>query len=176
MKRTYIIDGYNLLYALGTMYGNLGPRGLERARDSLVVLLAESFAEDVGSVTVVFDAQRPPPGLKPEQHSHGIRILFASAQDEADDLIEELIALSSVPGQLVVVSSDHRLQHAAKRRQAHFLTCDGFLDHLEERRRPAATETPVGPEKKEHLSAEETKRWLEEFKDLAREMEKLDPY
>ena len=44
-----------------------------------------------------------------------IRVRFAVGFDEADDLIEQIIARHSVPKQLTVVSSDNRIKTAATR-------------------------------------------------------------
>ena len=56
MSATYLIDGYNLLYAMGVLGGPVGPHGLEKARLRLLGLLHGSFAEESFTVTVVFDA------------------------------------------------------------------------------------------------------------------------
>lgn len=161
MATTYILDGYNLLHAMGVLQGKVGPRGLEGARLRLQGLLAGALGDEAANVTLVFDAARAPQGSQAEQCYKGLRILFALGQ-EADDLIETLIAHHATPKNLVVVSSDHRLQDAARRRHAQAMTCEQFLDFLERRRaRPASS--PSRPEKKERLTPEETQRWLEEF-------------
>ena len=71
----------------------------------------------VSQTTIVFDAKQAPPGL-PHQLDHGgITVIFARGYDDADELIEELIASNSTPRRLTVVSSDHRIQRAARRRR-----------------------------------------------------------
>lgn len=53
----YLIDGYNLAYALGILHGKVAPAGVEVARRSLLIKLLEAPGLDAPSVTVVFDAQ-----------------------------------------------------------------------------------------------------------------------
>jgi predicted RNA-binding protein with PIN domain len=83
---------------------------------------------------VVFDASNPPPGRPSELTIDGIQIRFAVGYPEADDLIEELIAAHHSPKQLAVVSSDHRIQAAAKRRGAKQFDSQPWLDDLMDNR------------------------------------------
>ena len=160
----YLIDGYNLLHAMGVLTGRVGPHGLEKARLALLGRLARLHADDPGRVTVVFDAAHPPPGAECEQEYKGIHVLFA-VFEEADDVIDAIIRRDSAPRQLTVVSDDRRLKEAARRRHCISLGC---LDYLEEVGRPApptaATDALAKPQ---GVSAEEARRWLEEFADLA---------
>src|SRR5262245_34468866 len=165
MAASYLIDGYNLLYAMGVLQGRVGPSGLEKARNRLLGLLAATFGAEGNSVLVVFDAAGAPPGLPEELEFRGIQVRFAVRQDEADDLIELLIRRSSAPRQLTVVSDDHRLQQAARRRDCPVQGCEAFLDWLNQRR-GRTPPTPAPPEKAERLTESETQRWLEEFADL----------
>jgi uncharacterized protein len=162
----YLIDGYNLLYAMGVLHGRVGPRGLEKARLRLLGLLHAVYGPDASAVTVVFDAANPPPGAAAEQEYQGLRILFAVGRDQADDLIEELIRRAATPRRLTVVSDDHRLQQAARRRRCEVLGCGEFLDHLDRLRRPRPG-PPPDAEKTGPPSPPETRRWLREFADLA---------
>ena len=142
LKPTYVIDGYNLLHAMGVLLGKtVAPQGLEKARHKLFDALAESFGDDTGLLTVVFDAAVTPWRAQAEQKIQGIRVLFAVGGQEADDLIEELIATHPDPKHLAVVSDDHRLQRAARRRHAQDMSCSAFLDVLD--RPPASGERPI---------------------------------
>jgi uncharacterized protein len=75
-----------------------------------------------------------------------------------------LIAADSAPKQLTVVSGDHRLQRAAKRRKATAVASEVWLEELNRRRgstptaRPPRTSKPTEP-----LTAEEVEAWLKEF-------------
>ena len=114
-----IIDGYNLIAAVGIIGRGVGPGGLERARLALLNFLAESLPlGEVGGTTVVFDAKNAPPGLPRAVNHRGLAVRFASRYPDADSLIEEMIVEESAPRGLTVVSSDHRIQRAARRRKA----------------------------------------------------------
>jgi uncharacterized protein len=163
MSATYVIDGYNLLHAMGVLSGPVGPGGLEKARLRLLGLLHGTFAGQEGEVTVVFDAGGALPGACSEASFHELRVLFALNQKEADDVIEDLVRRASAPKSLHVVSDDHRVQQAARRRHCVVLGCEEFLRWMERNRRP---KMKAEPEKKGTLSAQEMQRWLAEFADV----------
>ncbi len=163
----YLIDGYNLLHAMGVLTGRVGPRGLEKARLALLARLLALNADDPGRVTVVFDAAHARPGAEREHDHEGIHVLFA-LQEEADDVIEAIIRRESTPRQLTVVSDDRRLKEAARRRHCAALGCLDYLEQVGRPPRPASA-LPAGeaPAKPQGVSAEVARRWLEEFADLA---------
>jgi uncharacterized protein len=163
MADSYLIDGYNLIHALGMIQKHMAPGGLAAARTRLLELLAAGFGADASSCTVVFDAKQAPRGVSRSQDYRGLAIRFAPKQQSADDLIETLIAEAADPKALVVVSNDARLQHAAKRRGARAWSHEAILDLLEKRQAPAPTEITPTKEKTDHVSPEEMKHWLKEF-------------
>jgi uncharacterized protein len=165
MSATYLIDGYNLLHAMGALGGRVGPHGLEKARARLLGMLHGALKDRAPAATVVFDAARALPGANAEHDSRGLRVLFARNKEEADDVIERLIRQCSAPKALHVVSDDHRVQQAARRRHCRVCSCEHFLTLLEHLRQ-ATHELTKQPEKKEQLSAREVKRWLAEFEEL----------
>jgi predicted RNA-binding protein with PIN domain len=163
----YLIDGYNLLYAMGVLRKRMGPDGLEKARQNLLGVLRGSFGDESANVTVVFDAARPPPGVPAEMEYRGIHVRFAVGLAAADDLIEALIRRASAPRHLTVVSDDHRIQQAARRRRCAVSGCGDFLQALERRRRPPPAPPAKPGGKPTAVSREEARHWLEEFGDLA---------
>jgi hypothetical protein len=164
----YLIDGYNLLYAMGVLLkGRTGPTILRKARRRLLELLHERCGDGSAEITVVFDARHAPPGLPDEIDDQGIHVAFAVHEDEADDLIEQLIRQAAVPQRLTVVSNDHRIREAARRRNCVVQRSDDFLDWLDARQRPPPELPQARPAKPEHVSREEAQRWLREFADLA---------
>jgi hypothetical protein len=164
----YLIDGYNLLYAMGVLLkGRTGPTVLRKARQRLLDLLRERCGEQTDAVTVVFDARHAPPGLPDEIDHEGIHVAFAVHEDEADDLIEALIRQASVPHRLTVVSDDHRIREAARRRHCVVQRCGDFMDWLADQPRPRTAPPRDEPGKPNRVSREETQHWLEEFGDLA---------
>jgi predicted RNA-binding protein with PIN domain len=163
----YLIDGYNLLHALDVLPKRLGPKGLHYARQRLLDVLHAAFREDAGSVTIVFDAAGAPPSVRDVQEYRGLEVRFAVRHEEADDLIELLIRHEAHPQKLTVVSDDHRIQQAARRRHCNGLGCGAFLDWLHERRRPAPPATQADSSAKPQRSSDaDTAHWLKEFADL----------
>jgi hypothetical protein len=163
----YLIDGYNLLFAhLGTRPSRQLSRALERARRRLLDKLRAGHGQQAMDVTVVFDAAHAPPGAPAEWDYHGIHVSFAVEQERADDLIEQRIRQASAPRQLTVVTNDHHIQHAARRRHCTVLPCDAYLDWLERPVKERHAESAAPPVKPATLSREETEDWLGTFADL----------
>lgn len=109
-----LIDGYNLLHVTG-LFGST----FEASRAALLNFLAAALDTDERSgTTIVFDAAEAPPGLPSEYTVAGIQVYYARGYDSADALLEELIAAHHTPKKLTVVSSDRRVQRAAKKRKA----------------------------------------------------------
>jgi predicted RNA-binding protein with PIN domain len=164
MRDSYIIDGYNLIHALGMIQHKLDPGGLEESRRKLLVFLTEKFADDAPRVTVVFDAKLAPRGLPRQQEFHGMHVHFAPKNQSADDWIETLIDEETQPRALVVISNDMRLQNAAKHRGARAWSHESLLDYLEKRAKPTTAAT--ADEKSNDLSPEEKQHWMKEFEAL----------
>lgn len=166
-----LIDGYNLLYAVGVAGRGHGIGSLERARLGLLHFLLRAIAPDeIAETTVVFDALNAPPGVPHESAYHGLSIRFANRHeyDSADGLIEELIANHPNPKRLTVVSSDHRIQRAAHRRGARSVDSDVWCDELarqrQERANAASRSDNRGQSEKPPLpEEEEIAAWLAFF-------------
>ena len=161
----FLIDGYNLLNVANVPVSAKGKASLEKARLALLNFLAESLDPDeVPRTVVVFDAHDPPWGMPRETRHKGLVVRFAAQEDDADTLIEELIRADSAPRQLTVVSSDHRIQRAAKRRRARAVDSDVWYAEIlrarKERHAAAADgpERPAGP-----LLEEDVQFWMREF-------------
>jgi uncharacterized protein len=161
----YLIDGYNLLHAIGLLVGKVGPHGLEKARRALLGRLHAAHGAEAASVTVVFDGSRAPPGVAAEDDYQGIHIRYA-LDSEADDVIEWLIQHEAAPRRLTVVSDDHRLQQAARRRRCVVLGCLDYLEQMQRLRQPKPSSLePLA--KPEAVSEDEAEHWLREFAELA---------
>jgi len=163
----FLIDGYNLLHVTGILGTGLRAGTLERARLALLNFLTLTLdASERARTTIVFDAQSAPPGLPHHLEHEGINVLFADRKTDADSVIEDLIQKHSAPRTLIVVSSDHRIQRAARRRRARPVDSDvWYYDLLEQQREQRETdhhstsiEKPPLP-----LSPQAVKRWLVEF-------------
>jgi predicted RNA-binding protein with PIN domain len=160
-----LIDGYNLLNVAPVPVPARGKASLEKARLALLNFLAESLdPEEVPKTVVVFDAHDPPWGVARETRHKGLVVRFAAREEDADSLIEELIRVDSSPRRLTVVSSDHRIQRAAKRRRARAVDSDVWYAEVlrarAERHKSAmeGPERPAGP-----LLEEDVHFWMREF-------------
>jgi len=153
MARRFLIDGYNLLYAVG-LPARLAPGELRHSRDRLLTLIHERHPHD--AITVVFDAHTAPRHLPREQIVHGMHVVFAVG--EADDRIKTMLDHDSVARTLIVVSSDRAVQQSAKRRDAQVMSAEAFLDDLD---RAAPVPAPIPPEKP--TSESDVKHWMETF-------------
>jgi uncharacterized protein len=160
-----LIDGYNLLHATGITGRSGGPGGLERSRLALLNFLAASLEPgDLPHTTVVFDAHEAPSGLPRVVQHQGLTVRFAARYESADELIEELIRGDSAPRRLVVVSSDHRIQRAAKRRKAKAIDSDVWYAELVRARRErqeSLSDVPARPAVP--LLEEDVNYWLRQF-------------
>lgn len=170
-----IIDGYNLLNHCGFVGSRIGPGTLERARGLFLGFLVQALpAEQVNQTRVVFDSAMRLPELPDYWEQDGLQIHFASGHQDADEMIIEMLQKDSAPRQLLIVSSDHQIQQAARRRKAAFVDSDRWFEELiaSANQKPEAQatahqlKTQLTLEKKsgeQALNQEETQRWLEQF-------------
>lgn len=176
MAARFLIDGYNLLHAVG-LPARLGQATLHHARQRLVELIRQTHPE--ADVTIVFDARRPPRGVPREQAFAGVRIVFAHGS--ADDLIVEMLEHDAVPRSLCVVTNDRAVQEAARRRGATVLESMTFLDAVSPAL-PTAPPSALPPTStlEKPTGTADNRHWLETFADIddeedVRRMQQIDP-
>ena len=159
-----LIDGYNLLHVTGIFGKGRGPGGLQRSRYALLRFLAASIEpSELPRTTVVFDATDAPPGLPRVVTHEGITVRYATGYPDADALIEELIAADHSPRQLLVVSSDHRIQRAARRRRAKITDSDAWYAEIRRRSQQVDGAVLLPGKPTGDLSDAEVAYWLEQF-------------
>ncbi|TVQ01512.1 MAG: hypothetical protein EA381_05025 [Planctomycetaceae bacterium] len=127
-----LIDGYNVI-APTAPPRRADPTGWLRAERRLLIdrLLAHLDDRLVRETCVVFDARPGAVGRGDSRQSYqGLEVRFAVDHDEADDLIEELIAGHPAAKRLTVVTSDRRLRSAARRAGARSFDSQRWLDSL----------------------------------------------
>jgi predicted RNA-binding protein with PIN domain len=160
-----LIDGYNLLHVTDIFAAGGAGTDLHRTRVALLEYLAASLSDqDRKRTTIVFDAGGAPPGLPTATIHDGIRVFYARRHANADEMIEELLDDWKSPRSLTVVSSDHRVQRAARQHGANYIDSDKWFAELRAGRRERGhhdarrTAKPLG-----QPTPEETAYWLEEF-------------
>lgn len=157
-----LIDGYNVMFAVGLVPDRPGPGRLHRSRLDLLNFVADSLDPTAAAeAVVVFDAAEAPPGLPRTLSHRGLTVHFASDHESADALIEELLLADSAPKRLTVVSSDHRLQRAARRRRATAIDSDVWYDQALRARQ----NRPLSPSdaKPTEVTEREVEYWLNAF-------------
>ncbi len=172
-----LIDGYNLLHVTD-IFGAAGPgTDLHRTRLALLNFLAASIGKrERSQTTIVFDAAGAPPGLPRTITHQGMTVHFAPRHSDADELIEDLLEQHRAPKSLVVVSSDHRVQRAARNRGATFV--DSAEWYAERRaalqRSDAADQLAAKPDAQ--LSPDELRYWLSQFGDAPPVEDSASPF
>jgi predicted RNA-binding protein with PIN domain len=150
----WLIDGYNVIRREPDLRAHEA-ESLEAGRRALLQLLARAHRDPRDEFTVVFDGAKvaggaPSPGR--------IRTIFSRPPHTADD---ELIRLARQwQSGAVVVTSDRRIQDAARRAGATALTAERFLEALEsglsagtEPRRTKGLSAGTEPRRSKGLSA-----------------------
>lgn len=165
MATQLLIDGYNLLHVTGLVGRGRAAGTLQHSREALLRFLGASLdADQLTRTTIVFDAAEAPPGLPRVVDSHGMTVRYAAGYPDADTLIEELIEADHVPRSLLVVSSDRRIQRAARRRRAGIVNSDVWYAEVHRNRQAggaSASDAPVKPTGKP--SAAEVEYWVKKF-------------
>ncbi len=121
-----LIDAYNVLHVVGVLPPELAGIDLEE----LAALIAGSRFRTESTILVCDGV--------PKSHrvaSPRVEVLFAGPGVKADDLIIRLVQRSSAPKRLTVVTSDHEIARAARRRRAVVLSSEAFLERLAEDQR-----------------------------------------
>lgn len=161
----FLIDGYNLMHALGLAR----PRSwnqLERSRADLLDWLLR-IHETPRDVTVVFDGKTG--GDSSHMTYRELNVHFSTGES-ADDLIEAMIQVEQKPAQVTVVSSDRRIWERATRRGCTAWLSDEYIEWATNRGNPRpASHRPA--EKPGAISNEELRAWRETFADVENDPE-----
>ncbi len=152
-----IIDGNNLLHTPM-------PPALAGLGESRLCQLLTRTAWAGQRMVVVCDGA-PGPLRAADSPVDAVELIHAGRGRSADDVIIELINADTAPKRLTVVSSDHQIRKAARRRRARVMTSDKFVLVLAAagsgRGGPAShrsAKPAVGP-----LTEHEIEHWLDTF-------------
>ncbi|MBP3959760.1 NYN domain-containing protein [Gemmata sp. G18] len=158
---TFLIDGYNLMHAVGLVSRATPSAHFERARTRFLDWLADGVKGRAATLRVVFDAQdAPAPSL--EMTHRGVRVRFAY-QRTADDVIEDLVAVEQKPHAVTVVSNDSRVREAARRADCGVASCQEFTDWLISDRAPGASASSAPEPDKPEPTADDLDELLQIF-------------
>jgi len=152
-----IIDGHNLLWLvqkLSENFHSIDGVGLCRIISGYLKLTGEKGE-------IIFDGTGPPDKSGFDNISN-LEVFFAGVGKDADTIIEDKIRASTAPRRLTVVSSDRRLQKAARTRKAPVVKSNVFWSNLQ--KQLSRKKTISEPAAKRHgLSESETEQWLKFF-------------
>ena len=152
-----IIDGHNLLHSIVKLEedsGAISDVGLCR-------ILGRYFKLTGENGVIIFDGTGPPDKSGFDNISN-LEVFFAGQGSDADTVIEDKIKASTAPKRLTVVSSDRRLQKAARARKATVVKSQVFWSNLcKQLSRKRTIKEPAS--KRQGISEGETEQWLEFF-------------
>jgi predicted RNA-binding protein with PIN domain len=172
-----LIDGYNLLHVSDIFAGEGAGTELHRSRMALLEFLAKSIDKrERNQTTIVFDAAGAPPGLPRTMTHEGMTIHFARRHSDADEMIEELLEQYLAPRELVVVSSDHRVQRAARRRGATFVDSEKWYADLKAARIKRRETRTKSADLNDKATPDEIAYWVDEFADAPPDESPTDPF
>mgnify|MGYP000580743778 CR=1 FL=1 len=161
----FVVDGNNLIFALSEV-------GVEVDRGGLFRLLSR-FIRSRKNLTrkttsrkvmcLVFDGPAPYGPLAKQFEDDYIDVKFAPAST-ADKIILEYISTDSAPRLLTVVSTDHEIRTAAKRRRCKSKSSEEFARILLRMLQKPPRHTPAEPpEKRIGLTPEQARAWLKDL-------------
>ncbi|MCM8781594.1 MAG: NYN domain-containing protein [Candidatus Omnitrophica bacterium] len=124
--RTFVIDGYNVIYAIPQIE-ELLDESLEAARLGLERLLArfKDSRKDIENIYVVFDGQAQ---TSDEERplANGITAIYTHTKKNADEKILEIVKDSKRPDLITVVSNDNFLYNNTRIHGGHIITVGEF--------------------------------------------------
>lgn len=124
-----IVDGYNLIYAWDTIK-DIADYSLEKARETLMDILANYVGYTKEKLTLVFDAYLVPEGTGSDFERDGYRVVFTKENQTADAFIEKMMHELGPNYKIRVVTGDRLVQFAAVHSGISRMTTKEFLDEL----------------------------------------------
>jgi predicted RNA-binding protein with PIN domain len=128
-ERRVIVDGYSVLH-FWPQLRKLAGRSLQHQRDALIAILRQYGDATGWQMTVVFDGYAAKHQPAPAEPTPGVEVLYSAAGKTADDVIERLVAESSRPGAITVVTSDNLERRTVETLGAHSQSCELFEQEI----------------------------------------------
>ena len=138
----YLIDGYNVLFALPQM-----PRGtwLEK-RLGLLLWITQIRPQGNNAASVIFDNRQ---GWGNTEHYHGIEVIYTSGET-ADDWIIRKVRETGNARILVVVSNDKGIQRMIRGTGAKWMSADAFVTETRAQHPPRSSGLASGERESRH--------------------------
>lgn len=150
MSLHYLLDGYNVLYALPEM-----PAGSwEEKRDALLRQIAREKPHGNNQVTVIFDSREGPGN----QSRLGDLLVVYTSGETADDWISQQVRSAVNPRTLVVVSDDQGLRRMVRGTGAKWLSTREFWE--KSKKGPVSFSKPETAIDANSITDEFKKKWL----------------
>jgi len=121
-----LVDGYSLLHFWPELAEG-APRHSEAARDALVDVLQEYQDASGTPVTVFFDGRGARKSKPKNQSGKAVEVLFSSAGQTADDLIERAAHRFQAYGEVLVVTEDFAVRDTVAGFGASVASCGNFI-------------------------------------------------
>ncbi len=152
-----IIDGHNLLQSIQKTFEDFDSLTAVR----LCQIISRYLKQVRENGEIVFDGTGPKDKSEFDNISN-LEVFFAGQGSDADTVIEDKIKASTAPKRLTVVSSDRRLQKAARARKATVVKSQVFWSNLcRQLSRKRTIKEPAS--KRQGISEGETEQWLKFF-------------
>jgi predicted RNA-binding protein with PIN domain len=125
-----LVDGYSLLHNWpGLARG--APRHSEAARDELIARLTQYRDASGTPITIFFDGKSPR-GKRPPRHaSHEIEVLFSTAGQTADQMIERAAYRFTQFGEILAVTDDVAERETVISMGGMAMNCANFIQTVE---------------------------------------------
>ena len=129
-RRMVILDGYNLIFAWDTLT-EVAKFSLEKARETLMDILASYVAFTKTELLLVFDAYRVADGTGSDTVRDGFRVIYTKQNQTADAYIERVMHDLGPDYSIRVVSGDYLLQISAVTAGVSRMTTGEFIREVE---------------------------------------------
>jgi len=161
LPKVLIIDGYNMIEAAPGLFKKMPT--LESRREHLIKIIQSTPHFRNVKIIVVFDGNSPK-GIPKNYQQQNIQIIFSGNQQEADQIIQDMIRLESSGRPLHIISSDREIQNTARDHHAQINSSQEFWKKL--RRNPSnkRDSNNSDTENKQELSQREVQEWLNIFR------------
>lgn len=156
-----IIDGYNVIEAARELFKKMP--ALENRRDHLLRMIHSTPQLRNQIIIVVFDGSSPRGTPKKYRH-HNIQIIFSGDQQEADQVIQDMIRKEASGKSLHIISSDHEIQNTARDHHTRSSSSQKFWQQLRQNRSGQNNSKNTNNIREQEISKREVQEWLEIFK------------